>query len=269
MENRYFVTALNRPVDCDLEQRILRGAVLLTTGLASDGALVLPSGVDLERYQKNAVVTDRHTVNEGQAVDAVVIGNAMALAQSDLEIMASIKFPDTQAGRDFAHLYGVNEKKEAFMRAFSVELPMIDTRSISFEEARKISAQYWDASLAERMARKVGRVILVTRSEIKSVAAVPVGADRGALTRAEKDGCVTAGRILAGLDLDQSDRTIETLRMELAAQGSRLQKLEEDVLALRRDGTAAAARGDTAEVLARLHELTQIAAARAGNCPLI
>jgi hypothetical protein len=261
MENRYFITALNRPVDCDLDQRILRGAVLLTTGLASDGALVLPSGVDLKRYTKNAVITDRHTMDDsGHSQECIVIGNAMGLEQSDLEITALIKFPDTQAGRDFAHLYGVNAKKEAFMRAFSVELPMIDTRPITFEEARKISAMYWDASLAERMARKVSSVVLVTRSEIKSVAAVPVGADRGALTRAEKDGCITAGAVLARLDLDQADKTIEALRMEQAAQGSRLQKLEEDVLALRRDGPAAAARGDTAEVLARLHELTQIAA---------
>jgi hypothetical protein len=260
MQTKRFITALNRPVDCDVEKRTLRGAVFSTTGLASDGMIVLPMGIDLARFNGNPVITDRHMVAMGAdgkqaARDAFVIANAVSLEQSDTELRApEIRFVDTQIGRDYAHLYGVNAEKQAAMRAWSVELPVLETKRVSWEDARAISAQYWDEPLAERM-RKLPCILVAVRSELKSVAAVPVGADRGALTRAAGEGCATAGLILARLDLGEADREIETLRMDLAGHDARLEKLEEDILALRRDGAAAAARGDTAEVLETLRAM--------------
>jgi hypothetical protein len=253
------VTALIRPVDADAATRTLRGVIFATTGLASDGMILIPSGMELTRFLANPVITDRHLLTydgDGNAlpVDAEVIAAAEDITAGELEISATVRFADTQAGREFASLYGCNEERRAWMRAWSVEVPILEMRRVSWEEAKRLAGPYWDESLAARLSR-LPAVGVGLRSELKSVAVVPVGADRGALTRAAREGNLSAGLCLARLETAQASNELDALKMELVSQRARLDKLEDDLLALRSDGAAAAARGDTAGILNELRAM--------------
>jgi hypothetical protein len=257
-----FLSAANRPVDCDLENRILRGAVFATTGLASDGAIVLPSGVDVPKYMANPVVTDWH-VNvpgaEGPA-RAETIGAALDMEQTDTELTASVQFADTERGRQFARLYGVNESRTACMRAWSIEGAMTETLRADFAAAKRIAGQYWDEALATRLARRINAVTVAARFEIKLVAAVSTGADRGALTRAARaDNLDVAFEAVARMDLDAAADTIAVLQREHSAMREDIARLRQDMQALRGEGASAAARGDSEALLAQCRELLSVA----------
>jgi len=254
---RFIQTAAQRPVECDVEQRILRSVIFASTGVASDGWIILPGGINLERFEKNPIITDRHfKAAPGQpSPEPVVIGSAIDLQHGQTELAGGVRFADTALGRDYAYLCGINPDRTPHMRGWSVEGPVLESQHVDWSAARKISAQYWDEALAERLQDRTAQVHVATRFELTNVAACALGADRSALTRACSAGVAVAGELLARMDLEAAGDTLSILRNEMAGQQARLDKLEEDILALRRDGAAAAARGDTADVLAELRAM--------------
>lgn len=258
-----FFTALNRPVDCDVEKRMLRGAVFATTGLASDGAILLPSGMDLARFIQRPVILDDHQDVPGATADHKVpnvVANAADLDAGELELSATVQFADTARGRDFAYLYGCNPAKEVYMRAWSVEAAIAETQQVDWPTAQKLSAQFWDAPLAARMQKRgIKRVLVGLSSDLKAVAAVPYGADRGALTRAGRDGVAAASELVARLDLDAATSGLDHLKSELSDTNERITRLEKDIQALRGEGASAAARGDSEALLNEVRELLKMA----------
>lgn len=261
------ITALNRPVDCDVEQRVLRGAIIATTALASDGMILLPAGLELRRWLRNAVILDNHQNAPGKDANAPlpnVIGNAENVDTGDLEIAATIRFADTARGREFASLYGCNADKKTYMRGWSIEAPVIERQTVDWPTARKLAAQYWDETLAERMKKRGLRAVQVgLRSELAAVAAVPYGADRDALTRAAKDGLAVAGELVARMDLDEAAEALRSAGSvgsdrSFLELNERITRLEQEIQALRGEGASAAARGDSEAVLAEVRELLKI-----------
>lgn len=256
----FVITATNRPVDCDPAKRLLRSAIFLTTGLASDGAIILPEGLDLARYQENPIVTDRHLRLPGQPPDqsAATIGNAVALTRSATELAAEVEFADTRLGRDFAYLYGVNEEKRPYMRAWSIEGNFLERQAVSWDAARKISGPYWDEPLAEMLRTQGGRPSVCSRFLLKSVAAVCTGADRNALTRADSAGCALAGELVSRIDLQLAGTELADVKTQLGRSNERIDRLEREIQALRGEGASAAAQGDSEAILAAVRELAEI-----------
>lgn len=262
----FLVTAAGNTVERDLEKRILRGVVFATTGLASDGMILLPAGIGTERYERDPIVTRRHLARASEPTAGegpLVVARALALARTQMELTAEVQFADTQDGRDYAYLYGVNAEALPYMRGWSIEGPVLESTQANWTQARTLSGQYWDDTLAQRLRQRLTSVAVATRFELASVALVAAGADRGALTRACREGVRAAGAVLAELELAAAGTELAALREMVGAQAGRLASLEQEILALRRDGAAAAARGDTAAILAELTEMRKLVAREA------
>jgi hypothetical protein len=254
-----FDTAFAREVDCDPEKRILRGAVFCTRGLAADGFIVLPEGLDLNQWQKDSTITDRHIrQRRTDAGKPAVIAAARSLTPSVNELLGEVHFADTKLAREYAHLYGCNPERQAYMRGWSVEGTILERSEISWDAARALAGNYWDATLAESLRRDIRSVKVAARFEVDNVAAAAKGADRNALTRALRDGVELAGDFLVEMDFTAATEKIAELKREMENDHARIEKVEREILALRRDGYAAAARGDTAAALQQLDEMLRV-----------
>ena len=108
------------------------------------------------------------------------------------------------------------------------------------------------------LTQKTGQVWIGIRTELKEYSVVPVGADRDALTRAAREGITVASAFIADLDFQESKQAILALREENKINKDKLDKFERDMLALSREGAAAAERGDTAEILREIQECVRI-----------
>jgi hypothetical protein len=263
------VTAANRPVKADSDKGILYDAVFATTGLASDGWIVLPSGISLSRYAGNAIVTCRHIARSQPDADSsrkpIVIANAINLRRGEMELIADVQFAKTQEGQEWGYLYGVNPENQAFMRAWSVEGDILSRSNVDWNKARMLSGQYWDENLAEKIQRSQRQVNVATGFELSLVAAVSLGADRCALTRAAQDGIRLADDLIARIDLRTASEELAGLKTKLSETDARIGKLdgalramEGDIQALRSDGASAAARGNSEAILLEVRSLRRL-----------
>lgn len=256
------VTAANRPVKSDAEKGILYDAVFATTGLASDGWIVLPSGISLSRYAGNAIVTCQHIARSKPEADAsrkpIVIANAINLRRGEMELLADVQFAKTDEGREWGYLYGVNPDNQAFMRAWSVEGDVLSRAQVDWPKARTLAGNHWDDNLAAKLQKTQRRVDVATGFELSLVAAVSLGADRGALTRAAADGIRLADELVARMDLRAAGDELAAMKEKLSETDVRIARLEEDIQALRSDGASAAARGNSEAILSEVRDLRRI-----------
>lgn len=245
--------------------RTLCNVVIATTGLAADGAVMLPGGCDTALYLKNPIVTARHLAVPGDvtavALDAnpIVIARTLALHGTETELVVDeLQFADTKLGREYAYLYGCNPEKEVFMRAWSVEVWVQAKTPATFDQARKLSGAYWNEQVAARVRVFRANVSVVTKSVLNAFAAVALGADRFALSRACRSGNDTAAEMICRMDTDVALVELAALRRTLGERDEKISQLNEEVQALRRDGAAAAARGDSAAILEQVRELRKV-----------
>lgn len=267
---RFLQTAALRPVECDIEQRILRSVIFATTGVAADGWIILPSGMLLERYLKNPIVTARHLINPtgettADSNEPCVMANALRLESGQMELVAEVQFADTESAREWAYLYGINGEKRAYMRGWSIEAPVLERSAVNWADAKKLAGQYWDDTLAQRLQAKLSAVAVATSSELRAVAMVPAGADRAALTRAAASGIRAAGEILVRMDFEAASTELAEVKRQMAEYetmwgetDARLIRLERDIQALRGEGASAAARGNSEATLQAVRELRLI-----------
>ena len=164
---------------------------------------------------------------------------------------STTQFAETDLGREYAYLYGVNEKSEVFMRAWSFGWRTLASESWSIDQARLYLGDSWDPVAAIGL----DSVWVATQSEMHEYSAVPVGADRAALSRALAGGIRAAGEIIAGLDLADAAREIAALKTFQGETSSRIGKLEAQIQALVRNGAAAVDQRNSAEVLAAVRDL--------------
>lgn len=258
-----FVRLSERPPQVDLEQRILRNVVPVTAGLASDGWIIVPAGIDLDGFRANPIVTRRHLMQTGDAIVSderpVVIGRALNPRLNSGELVTDVQFPDTDLGRDYAYLYGVNPAREVYMRAWSIEGPILERGAVNFEEARKLAGEYWDEITAERVRNRQTQVNVAVRFAMLAFAAVPAGADKHALTRAYRAGVATAGDIVARMDLQDAGALLAEVGAMMKNQEARMARLEQELKALRGEAASAAARGDSEAILREARALVDMA----------
>lgn len=253
LPNRLIRVATGTP-EIDLEQRTIR-SVIATKLLARDGGIVLPEGIITKFFEANPVVLAMH--GAGMEANAPVVGRSLGLTRTAAGMESVTQFADTELGREYAYLYGVNEKREVFMRAWSFGWRTLAQEWWTREHAMQFLGTLWD----EEAAAGIEEVWVAVKSEMHEYSAVPVGADRAALSRAYQEGVRSAGHLMAELDLAAAHREIGALKTFQGTISLRLEKLERDYLALRSDGAAAAAPGNTAELLNELDGLLRIAQA--------
>jgi hypothetical protein len=255
------VTAANRPVKSDAAKGILFDAVFATTGLASDGWIVLPSGISLSRYAGNAIVTCQHIARSKPDADShkpIVIANAINLRRGETELLADVQFAKTDEGREWGYLYGVNPEAQAFMRAWSVEGDVLARAQVDWPKARTLAGNHWDDNLAAKLQKSQRQVNVATGFELSLVAAVSLGADRGALTRAAQDGIRLADELVARMDLRAAGEELAAVKAKLSETDVRIARLEGDIQALRSDGASAAARGNSEAILSEVRDLRRM-----------
>lgn len=266
-----FVRTYSGTPDVDVAQRIIRNVCIATIGLASDGWIILPSGIDIKGYSANPVVTSRHLVSapdQLQVTDGspIVIARCLGLMRTSDELIAeSIQFADTRQGRDYAYLYGVNNsgpdgKPEVYMRAWSIEGPVLNRTEISFDRARELSGQYWDEGTAARVRKNQKKVFVAGDMILAAFAAVVIGADKNALSRAFANGVETAGEIVARMDLDSAGGELAELKKLVGDQDAKIARLERDIQALRSEGASAAAQRDSEAVREAVRECRMLLA---------
>jgi hypothetical protein len=263
MSTQSFVRTWGGTPEVDVEKRTISRCVVATIGLASDGWIILPSGIDLSNYLSNPVVTARHLMSPGnevvvQTADSMVIARCLGLTRTSDELVAdAIQFADTEQGRDFAYLYGVNPSREAYMRAWSVEGIMLNRVDVTFERAKELSGQYWDEATAARVRKSQKKVNLCGDFVMLSFAAVATGADKNALSRAARDGIKSADGLIARLDLDEAGGELASIKKMLGEKDTRIEQLEHELQALRGEGASAAVRGDSEALLDAVRELVR------------
>jgi len=256
------VRAGNSVPDVDLENRILRNAVVSTDSLASDGWILLPRGIVFDKYMTNPVVLARH--GYADTADPLTVAKTLNLVPSDPALTAEVQFADTERGRDYAYLYGINPKKEVYMRGWSIRGPVLEEAGWTWDEAKAHLGSRWDENMAAQLKRWNTMVYVGLKTVLQEFSCVELPADRDALTRADKDGVKTAGMLIARMDLSAAESQIADLKLQIANLKKsteeeflrmELASLVKQAQALGSDGAAAAARGDTAELLRELGAL--------------
>lgn len=237
------VRVMDGTPEIDVSKRSIKACVA-TQMLARDGGIVLLNGVDLRAFKLNPVVQALHGMSDD--IRSPVIGRAADVTVHGININATTLFADTELGREYAYLYGVNEKKEVFMRAWSFGWTTLDMDFVSLDEARTMLGAAWDEATVPQVCRRYGEVWVARKSEMLEYSAVPVGADRAALSRAFAQNIRTAGTLVADIDLKEAQAAIDELRKNNRDLAARCDRFDEDIKALRSEGSAAAARGDSA-----------------------
>lgn len=240
--------------DIDLEGRQMTFRVT-TRLLARDGGIVLPEGIVTKWYESNPVVGIRHMLADWDSPRPLVAGRALTLERDARGMSSRMQFADSELGREWGYLYGLNPEGEVYMRAVSFAWSTMARETWTIDEAREYLGEDWDEDAVPEMSRRYNEVWVAKRSEMHEYSLVEVGADREALSRALSDGVRTAGEILTRMDLGAARREIDNLKQEGAQTGKRLAKLEADLQALAGDGAEAARRGDSSALLGQVREL--------------
>lgn len=265
MENEYLqiVRAMNEIPEMDLENRILRNVIVCTRSLATDGMIISPRGIDTSRFEDNPIVTADHDPETKKI--GPVIARSLGLRLDDDELASTgVQFAETDLGKDYAYLYGINPKKEVYMRAWSIDGSIRKTHTIGFGEARSQLGRLWDEDQANRLRSLGATAIRVVDSfQMRSFAATKAGADRGALSRAFSEGIAAAGDLTARIDLDEARGIIRNLQSEIFDLRSDFFKREildfnRQIQALARDGADAAGRGDSSALLEEIRNLQKL-----------
>ena len=240
----------------DLEKRTILSE-FVTRSLARDGGILDPAGAVLKYYLENPVVLARHGLDREQ--QAPVIGRTLAMEQTPKGITATVQFAETDLALDYARLHGVNEKKEVYMRGWSVSWDSAEYEAWSLEDAQAWLGADWDEDAVPQWLRNSGIVWYAGRWELTEFSSVEVGCDRNALSRAHKAGVRLAGEIITRQDLTEARGLLAGLAefASCIALKSELRALSRRMRALAGDGAAAGSRGDTAELLDDIRRLAR------------
>lgn len=263
------IRAMQGEPDVDVPQRILRGARIATRRLASDGWMIDPMGMDMSYYARNPQVLAMHGAGSINSVHSPVIGRSLGVERAADGLIAATQFADTDLGREYAYLYGVNPEKQVFMRGWSINVEIMDKMFLNHAEAKIWMGAGWDDEMdrmAEGMQSEGRRIGLAKKTRMKEYSAVAHGADREALTRAwSEKGVRSACEMIARLDLLESAAALVDLKRMLETDRKRLDQLERDYQALRGEGAEAAARGDSSALANELKALLRVARRQQGE----
>ena|GEM_PF-3402945 len=254
MPNERYIVMPDRPADVDVEQRILRGIRFVTRSIASDGGIVIPSGLRTDIYEQAPEILARHGIATTDPTPQN-IGRALAVRLDDREGIVDVQFADTELGRDYAYLYGVNEKREVYARGWSFGWQDAQVETWGLAKVRRELGPDYDPDLVPEPVLKSRSVWVVTRGVLTEISVTPKRADLKALTRAHEAGVREAGELIREIQLDQANTMIADLKHDRELDRQRIAQLERDVAALRGEAPSPAAQGDGEGLLRELEAL--------------
>lgn len=250
-----FLMIPDKPVDVDLDKRILRGVVFVTRSIASDGGIVLPDGLRTDIFERDAQILARHAMAKGE-VKSPNIGRAVTLTISEREGAADVQFADTELGREYAYIYGVNEDRTAYARGWSFGWEPISTESWGLAKVRRELGPDYDPDLVPANVIRKRSVWVTTKGLLKEISATPRRADIKALTRAwEQGGIREAARLAHELQLDEATELIASMKHARELDRRRIALLERELAALHGEASPSAVLGDDGELVRELTAL--------------
>jgi len=250
---------MNQTIDVDVDSRILKRALFVTRSIASDGGIVVPEGINVKFFEQNPVVLLRH----GRDGGFPVVGRSLNLKPTAEGMESETQFADTELGREIAYLYGVNQEKEVYARGWSFGWDTLEMETWTLEHAKAWLGSYYDEDVVPPAVKRWDEVWVALKSVMNEYSAVPLGADKKALSRAHSEhGIRIAGEMLTTMDLEDATTRLLELEKKEAISRERFEKIERDIQALRRDGASAAARGDSEALVRELTDLTEMARTR-------
>lgn len=144
---------------------------MTTDTVDADDEIVLPSGADMSRFEKNPVLLLCHGYGQPGAYHALPIGRVAWTKKRPNGILAGVKFAQSTAmGRDIKALF-----EEGMLRSFSIGFRSLEASPLSREEA--YSRPDWKAAFD----RTRGRVLVHRRWQLLELSAVPLPANPEAL----------------------------------------------------------------------------------------
>ena len=152
-------------VKVDTDERTVT-AIISTSGIDRDGDIILPSGVDLEQYEKNPVVLWAHNHS------GTPIGRAQWVKKGRKAITAKVEFAETELAEEVYQLF-----KGGFLKAFSVGFISKKSHKPTPEDIRK--RPEWSEAYR-----------IIDEWELLEFSAVPVPANADALAMAVKSADV-------------------------------------------------------------------------------
>jgi len=246
------VRAMGPEVEVDVPNRILRRAQFATRRIASDGGIVMPEGLDVHYFEQNPVVLARHGLSD--SAEPPIIGRSLSVQRNHLGLESATQFADTALGREYAYLYGVNAEREVYARGWSFGWTTTDLEWWDLDVARAWLGRDWDEASVPPWVMRDGQVWVAKRAILNEYSAVPLGADKAALSRAYMDkGVPLAGRMVAAMDLAEARDLLGQVRDVVG----RVDRLEEQLKALSRDDAPAARQGDSGALLAEIRAVVR------------
>lgn len=255
MENdQRFVRVMTPDVEVDVENRILKRAVVMTRNIASDGGIIMPEGINAKFFESNPVVLLMH----GFTAEFPVVGRALNVAVTRDGMEASVQFADTILGRDIAYLYGVNADAATYARGWSFGWDTMERETWTLDEARQWLGSDYDDDLVPAFVKRHREVWVAKKTMMNEFSAVALGADRKALSRAYSErGIRLAGELVTEMDLGEARRDLAELKKEREADARKIAHLERDVQALLSDDASAARQRDSEAVLREIRDITK------------
>jgi len=255
------VRAMGEDIEVDVPQRILKRAHFVTRGIASDGGIIVPEGINTTYFEQNPVVMLSHGWADAPFP---VVGRSLGLTAADNGMDSVTQFADDPdgLGRQLAYLYGVNEDKAVYARGWSFSWDTQEFETWTLDHAKEYLGKDYDDNLVPPHVKRWDEVWVVLRCVMNEYSCVPLGADKMALSRAHKDkGIDLAGRWVANLDITEARAELTKLQQNIRNHETifAIRKLTAKLQALSRDGAAAAERGDSAEVLHAVRDLVRLA----------
>ncbi len=149
---------------------------MTTDTVDADNEIVLPSGVDLSRFEKNPILLLAHGYGQPGSYYPLTIGKVVGTRRRPNGILAQIKFAESSAmGREVKGLF-----EEEMLRSFSIGFRSLESSRLTREEAN--SRPDWQAAY-----EKTGGKILVHRkSLLLELSVTPLPANPDALVAAYK-----------------------------------------------------------------------------------
>lgn len=255
MPTERMVVIPNAPADVDLQNRILRGVRFVTRAIANDGGIVLPDGLRTDIFEAAPEILARHGMATMDATPQH-IGRGLELRTDKRSGEVDVQFADTALGRDYAYLYGVNEKREVYARGWSFGWKDAAVEVWGLARARQELGSDFDEDTIPTEVMKKRSVWVVTRGVLVEISATPKRADLGALTKAYREcGIREAGTLVQAMNLDEALRLVAELKSERELDRERIARLEQDMAALRGEAPSPAALGDGEGILHELEAL--------------
>lgn len=166
---KHFVAKVGEPINPDADIDI--ECFMSTDSVDSDDEVMLPSGVDLSRFNKNPVVMLCHAMGQPGCYYPLPVGRAPWTRQAKRGVMAGVRFTNkTAMGREVKALFD-----DDMLRSFSVGFRPIEASGMTRKEAE--SRPDWQAAFE----RTKGHVRVHRRWHMVELSVAPVPSNEDAL----------------------------------------------------------------------------------------